>query len=95
MRFIEKADQINNHISIFSGKVKFNVTDSFGEKSRFPTFFVIFQKNHFQSDLISKRAIEFGELVGSASPSGGNQVDGLPPASSTGAVSASWNPKEC
>ena len=37
--FIEKADHINYQISICSSKVKFNVTDSFGEKSRFPTFF--------------------------------------------------------
>ena len=32
--------------------------------------------------------------VSSTSPPGGNQVDGLPPASSnTGAPLASWNPK--
>ena len=40
--------------------------------------------------------VVFGGAVGSTSPSGGNQVDGLPPASSnTGAVSASWSPKKC
>ena len=32
--------------------------------------------------------------VSSTSPSGGNQVDGLPPASSTGAALASWKPKK-
>ena len=45
--FIQKADQINNQISICSSKVKFNVTDSFKENQDFQHLCWFFQKFHF------------------------------------------------
>ena len=85
-----------NHLSICSIKVKLNVTGSFRWNLGNMTFLKIFENFDF---LIIKSPDDvcmlLAWLVSSTSPSGGNQVDGLPPASSTGAAPASWKPKKC
>ena len=68
---------------------------SFGENSRFSDLYYIFQEHILQWAHVLLYVGYVWGAVGSTSPSGGNQVDGLPPVSHTGAVSASWSPKKC
>ena len=61
------------------------------------TFLRFFENFNFSiENLFNDIPMPLAWPVSSTSLSGGNQVDGLPPASSnTGAALASWHPKKC
>ena len=95
-KFIENHDWGAYHSLICSIKVKLNVTGSFLPNLRNMSFLKFFENFHFSIRKSSEGIhMPLAWLVSSTSPSGGNQVDGLPPASSTGAALASWKPKKC
>ena len=96
-KFMKSYRYWYNYLSICSTKLRLNVTARFLVKFGKCDIFMIFWKFHF---LMRKSSGDIpmllAWLVSSTSPSGGNLVDGLPPASSnTGAAPASWKPQKC